>query len=110
MMKVAVFLLAFATTALAQLPEETPTPPIDPKINFKVSVVGKRNEFHIGEIIPIKLSFSSRINNRHQVNEATYDRSGRMNYERFAVTPADGAEDPLASYFANGPLYERRSD
>jgi hypothetical protein len=30
-MKVVLFLLAFVTTALAQLPEETPPPPIDPK-------------------------------------------------------------------------------
>jgi hypothetical protein len=101
-MKCAVFLLAFATTALAQLAEETPTPPIDPKIDFKVSVVGKRNEFHIGEIIPIELSFSSRLKHRYQVNQANYDRSGRMNYERFSVTPAEGAVDPLAEYFASG--------
>jgi hypothetical protein len=98
-MKGVVFLLAFATTALAQLPEETPTPPIDPKIDFKVSVAGKRNEFHLGEIIPIKLFFSSRTKKRYELNEAQYDRSGRMNYENFVVTPADGAEDPLAEYF-----------
>lgn len=99
MMKGALFFLAFATTALAQLPEQTPTPPIDPKIDFKVSVVGKRNEFHIGEIIPIELFFSSRTRKRYEINEAQYDRSGRMHYENFVVTPADGAEDPLAEYF-----------
>lgn len=102
-MKGALFLLACATTALAQWPEETPAPPVDPKIDFKVSVVGKRNEFHIGEIIPIKLSFSSRLKKRrYQVNQASYDRSGRMNYERFSITPAEGALDPMAEYFANG--------
>jgi hypothetical protein len=100
MMKGAVFLLAFATTALAQLPEETPTPPIDPKIDFKVSVVGKRNEFHIGEIIPITLAFSSSVKNRYQLDEANYDRSGRMNCEQFKIIPPDGAVDPLADYFA----------
>jgi hypothetical protein len=99
-MKSAVFLLAFATTALAQVPEETPTPPIDPKIDFKVSVAGNRKEFHIGEIIPITLAFSSRLKNRYQLDEANYDRSGRMNYEQFNVTPADGANDPLADYFS----------
>lgn len=102
MIKGPLFLLALATTALAQLPEETPTPPIDPKIDFKVSVVGKRNEFRIGEIIPIKLSFSSRLKHRYEVNQASYDRSGRMDYERFRVTPAEGAVDPMAEYFANG--------
>jgi hypothetical protein len=101
MRKGALFLLALATTALAQVgEEETPTPPIDPKIDFKVSVVGKRNEFHIGEIIPIELFFSCRLRHRFQINEAQYDRSGRMDYEKFVVTPADGVEDPLAEYFS----------
>lgn len=102
-MKGAVFLLAFVTTALAQLPEETPTPPIDPKVNFNVSIIGNRREFHIGEIIPLKLAFSSRAKKRYQLNDANYDRSGRMEYERFIVTPSDGAVDPLAEYFASGP-------
>src|SRR5262249_3781290 len=31
---------------------------------------------------------------------ATYDRSGRMNYEKFIIAPADGAVDPLANYEA----------
>jgi len=97
-MKGVAFLLAFATAALAQLPEQTPTPPVDPKIDFKVTVVGKRNEFHIGEIIPIKLFFSSRTKKSYELNEAEYDRSGRMDYERFIVKPADGAIDPMADY------------
>jgi hypothetical protein len=101
-MKVALFLLVFATTALAQLPEETPTPPIDPKVNFNVSIIGTRREFHIGEIIPLKLAYSSRAKKRYQLNDANYDRSGRMEYERFIVTPSDGAVDPLAEYFATG--------
>jgi hypothetical protein len=99
-MKAALFLLAFAAAALAQSPEETPTPPPDPKIDFKVTVVGNRKEFHIGEIIPIKLSFGSRLKRRYQIDEASYDRSGRMNFEYFIVAPADGAEDPLAEYFS----------
>lgn len=100
-MRWAVLVLALVTSAIAQPPEPTPTPtpPIDPKISLKVSIVGSRHEFHMGEIIPIKLSFSSRVKNRHYLNEAQYDRSGRMNYEQFKLTPADGAEDPLASYF-----------
>ena len=34
---------------------------------------------------------------------ASYDRSGRMIYESFAITPSYGFSDPLASYF-NGFL------
>src|SRR6266487_273118 len=29
---------------------------------------------------------------------AQYDRSGRMNYEHFEVSPANGAVDPLPTY------------
>jgi hypothetical protein len=96
----AVFLLASAAVALAQPPEETPTPPTDPKIDFKVSIVGRQSEFHMGEVIPIELSFGSRLKRRYQVDEAAYDRSGRMDFEHFGVVPADGAEDPLAEYFS----------
>jgi hypothetical protein len=53
----------------------------------------------MGEIIPIKLAFSSRIKDRYQLNEAQYDRSGRMDYEHFIITPGDGAIDPLADYY-----------
>lgn len=59
----------------------------------------------MGEIIPIKLAFSSRIKDRYQLNEAEYDRSGRMNYEHFVVTPGDGATDPLGSYFNSGMIF-----
>src|SRR5207249_5722388 len=97
-MRWAVLFLPLVTSALAQPRESTPTPPIDPKIEFKVSLVGNRHEFHMGEIIPVKLSFSSRIKERYQLNAANYDRSGRMEYENFIVTPADGAVDPLADY------------
>src|SRR5436309_12628881 len=90
--------LVLAGTALAQPVEPTPAPPIDPKVDLKVSLVGDRHEFHMGEIIPIKLSFRSQIKERYQLNEAHYDRSGRMEYEHFSVTPADGAVDPLANY------------
>ena len=33
---------------------------------------------------------------------ATYDRSGRMGYETFQVTPQEGTRDPLKTYFAFG--------
>jgi hypothetical protein len=94
----AVLLLLLVKVAIAQPPESTRIPPIDPKVEFKISLVGNRHEFHMGEIIPIKLSFSSRVKNRYQLNEAHYDRSGRMEYEHFIVTPTDGAVDPLANY------------
>jgi hypothetical protein len=52
-----------------------------------------------GEVIPITLSFTSRVPNRYSINEATYDRSGRMGYEHFLVEPSSGIADPLQVYF-----------
>jgi hypothetical protein len=69
----------------------------DPNVALRVSIAGDRREFHIGETIPIQLSFSAAVENRYQVNEARYDRSGRMEYERFSVSHVNGAVDPLAN-------------
>src|SRR5712671_6135282 len=99
-MKWAVLFLPFIASVIAQSPDTTPTPPADSKISLRVSIVGNRLEFHIGEIIPIKLAFSSRLKDRYYINEAQYDRSGRMNHEQFKIIPEDGAEDPLAEYFS----------
>ncbi len=58
--------------------------------------------FHIGERIPLELSFSSTSVNRYEINLARYDRSGRMQSEQFDVSPRQGWADPLDAYFANG--------
>jgi hypothetical protein len=60
-MRWAVLFLPLATSALAQRGEPTPTSTIDPKVELKVSIVGNRHEFHIGEIISIQLDLSSHI-------------------------------------------------
>src|SRR5258705_3548731 len=73
-------------------------PPVDPKIVLEVSIATKQRKFHIGEAIPLQLAFSSNVKDRYQVNMAQYDRSGRMNYERFSVLPAEGVVDPLPTY------------
>ena len=101
-MKTAIILLLLVGLAVAE-PVPEPTPPVDRGVHLQLSIDGKRREFYIGEIIPIKLSFSSPTRERYQVDQAQYDRSGRMNSERFEVTPADGSEDPLAEYYNDGP-------
>ncbi len=37
--------------------------------------------------------------NFDEINSASYDRSGRMNYEQFIVEPKDATRDPLYLYF-----------
>ncbi|HKE57193.1 MAG TPA: hypothetical protein VKB46_10840, partial [Pyrinomonadaceae bacterium] len=90
-LSVTLLLLAVPCSAQTELPAQA-------KVVFKISLATKQIEFHIGEIIPVQLAFSSEVNNRYQINRAQYDRSGRMNYEEFKVLPADGAEDPLPTY------------
>jgi hypothetical protein len=95
-MRLLTFLL-FAGVTIARVCAQS-APPVDPKIVFKVSLASNQHEFHIGETIPLQLSFSSTVKDRYQVNMAQYDRSGRMNYERFVVSPAQGAVDPLPDH------------
>lgn len=87
-------LLLLAGLAIAHVCAQS-APPVDPKIVFKVSLAGSQREFHMGETIPLQLSFSTTVKDRYQINMAQYDRSGRMNYEHFVVSPAQGAVDPL---------------
>src|SRR5579862_7911176 len=58
-----------------------------------------------GQLIPLELSFASKVPNRYQVNMAGYDRSGRMGYEKFVVEPADGTADPLLAYFKSETVF-----
>src|SRR6266496_3700276 len=73
-------------------------PPVDANVVLKISIASDQREFRIGETIPLQLSFSSTVKDRYQVNMAQYDRSGRMDYEHFTVSPAQGAVDPLVTY------------
>jgi hypothetical protein len=73
-------------------------PSVDRSVVLQVSIVNNQSEFRIGEAIPLQLAFSSAVKERYQINMAQYDRSGRMNYEHFSVSPAEGAVDPLANH------------
>jgi hypothetical protein len=57
--------------------------------------------YHVGERIPLELSFTGPENKRFEINMANYDRSGRMGYEEFNVAPAAGWADPLHVYFGS---------
>jgi len=93
-------LLAFAIVSYAaqsvsgQSPESTPS-----DIHFSVRTRGGQLVFRVGEVIPLELSFSSAAPKIYQLDMATYDRSGRLNAERFTVQPSSGWKDPLSLYF-----------
>ncbi|HEY8227551.1 MAG TPA: HEAT repeat domain-containing protein [Pyrinomonadaceae bacterium] len=77
------------------------TPPIDRNVVFKVTIANDQREFRMGETIPLQLSFGSTVKDHYEVNMAQYDRSGRMNYEQFNVSPSSGAVDPLSSQWGS---------
>jgi hypothetical protein len=57
------------------------------------------SQFHVGEVIPLELSFSASVPDTYQYSTANYDRSGRLNIEQFHVTPR--GRDPLLDYYSN---------
>jgi hypothetical protein len=66
---------------------------------LELHLSSSKSTYQQGELIPLDLSFTSKIPNRYQLNLATYDRSGRMGYEKFEIEPAEGTTDPLLVYF-----------
>ena len=77
-------------------------PSLDSNVVLQVTIAGNQQEFRIGETIPLRLSFKTTVKDTYEVNTAQYDRSGRMSYERFVLSPAEGAVDPLPTY--NGSM------
>jgi hypothetical protein len=72
---------------------------------LQVRTADGRALYHVGERISLSLSFTGPENKRFETNMASYDRSGRMAYEEFHVTPAYGWVDPLNVYFGSSSGY-----
>jgi hypothetical protein len=64
--------------ALAQLPSPPETKAQPPDVGFQLQTDSGKTKFQIGEVIPLKLSFTSSTPKKYQINIATSDRSGRM--------------------------------
>jgi hypothetical protein len=63
-------------------------------VSFLISV--EKNEFYLGELIPLQLSFSSTQPQGFLADTRLQDRIGRLNdTEEFLIDPAALAEDPL---------------
>ena len=68
--------------------------------SLAIGFAGGNNQFRLGEVIPIELSFSASLPDTYDMESRNYDRSGRLDMERFHVTPP--GRDPLESYFSEG--------
>lgn len=86
---------------------------IAPRLNgatdAALNIVTRNNQtkFQMGEVIPIDLSFTARTASRFSINMAHYDRSGRIRWETFVVSPTAGTADPLAFYFNSSRVFLR---
>jgi hypothetical protein len=90
----AIFLAAMLATSAAQTATGTAR-----DVKLTAAFHGGRSTFRVGEVIPLDLSFTSTAPGKYQFDNATYDRSGRLNSETFAIEPKSGWDDPLELYF-----------
>jgi hypothetical protein len=71
-------------------------------ITFTLRLARGEKTFRQGEIISLEQGFSSSIPNTYWMDNATFDRSGRLNMDRFHLEPGEGYVDPLRDYFNYG--------
>lgn len=71
-------------------------------VSLMIRFADGTSRFHVGEIIPIELSFKASIPDTYDMEMRNYDRSGRLNIEAFLVTPP--GRDPLERYYSTGAL------
>jgi len=72
-------------------------------VSLTIRFADGTSRFHVGEIIPIELSFKASIPGAYDMEMRNYDRSGRLNIEAFHVTPP--GRDPLERYYSTGHLW-----
>jgi hypothetical protein len=89
-LKLLIVLVALASRAFPQVGS----------VSLAIRFAGGTSTFHVGEVIPVELSFTASLPDAYDMDTRNYDRSGRLNMEQFHVTPP--GRDPLANYFANG--------
>ncbi|HLM56941.1 MAG TPA: hypothetical protein VK422_12555, partial [Pyrinomonadaceae bacterium] len=73
-----------------------------PGVGFAVRLKGGQTRFHPGEVIALELAFSSDAPGAYQLDNASYDRGGRLEIDDFHLDPEDGTADPLEDYFGSG--------
>jgi hypothetical protein len=86
-----------ASPAFAQATQSRDAASADSPVQLRLST--KSTSFYAGEVIPLELAFSSATPKRYQINNASYDRSGRMSREEFILEPKEGTRNPLWLYF-----------
>jgi hypothetical protein len=89
-----VVLLLLSAAARAQQPDSA---------TFAIRFSQPSTQFHVGETIPIDLLFSSSLPDTFGMSTRSYDRSGRLDEEKFHVTPQ--GRDPLHLYYDGSAIF-----
>ena len=96
---IALFPLIAVAAGSSAVQDEHPQPSSPADVQLTANFKGGQTTFHLGEVIPLELSFTSPSEKKYELDLATYDRSGRLNEDSFAVKPEAGWNDPLYLYF-----------
>ena len=92
----AVPILLFATLVLtSSLPAQE-----ENGASLTIRFADGTSRFHVGEVIPVELSFKASAPDTYDMEMRNYDRSGRLTIEQFHVTPS--GRDPLERYYSIG--------
>jgi len=60
----------------------------------KLRLADGKQQFRIGEIVRLELSFSSTLPDTYALNNASYDAAGRLEIDRFVLDHTDGVPTP----------------
>ncbi len=76
-------------------------------VSFTVRLAGEQKQFRQGEVIRLELRFTSSSAKTYRINTATYDRSGRLEMDKFHLEPDTGFSDPMRDHmgFMGGGLH-----
>jgi len=86
--------LAVLILAASSLSAQEPRPALD------VQTATGQTSFHIGERVPLKLTFTSPNDMQYTIAPWSNGRGSEFDFETFDVSPSTGWSDPLATYFA----------
>ena len=69
-------------------------------VHLVLSLDSDHTVFEAGEVVPLSLSFTATGKGHYRASNQSYDRSGRLDIDRFCLSPE--APDPLLTYFQFG--------
>jgi hypothetical protein len=71
-------------------------------LSIDLQLKDKQASFRPGEIIPLELRFRSSLPDAYFFDNASYDRSGRLDIDTFVIDRPGDAVDPLHDYYTAG--------